>query len=236
MRDLGRDAQQELDRLLHIPDTRHPTRPYKKGDPYINAKDSIKPHGYGQSLDVVQWCNEHKILLKKGDIWWWLVRPESSAKIPKVDKTLTGSKLERAIKARELALRRIPEARIRTGYIQGLEAETRGYPRITNGIDVWIERHDGTLFKGHRQWLVWDKRARDLSKLGQPLLPKPSKMAKPSGIFYDSAVRMIANGKVEAFTAKLAAHYGSFPVLTGPLEIAAALERYMNDTSVLNTA
>lgn len=47
-----------------------------------------------------------------------------------------------------------------TGYIKGL-LMSRGYPRITNGIDVWIERPDGTLFKGHKDWLKWDRRPSD---------------------------------------------------------------------------
>src|ERR1041385_5030929 len=45
----------------------------------------------------------------------------------------------------------------RFAVINGLE-NSRGIPRISNGVEVWIERPDRTLFKGHRAWLRYDKR------------------------------------------------------------------------------
>jgi hypothetical protein len=49
----------------------------------------------------------------------------------------------------------------RQAHINGLEADDGatlvGFPRITNGIDVWMERADGTIFLGHRDSLVWHK-------------------------------------------------------------------------------
>jgi hypothetical protein len=51
----------------------------------------------------------------------------------------------------------------RTGNIIGLEG-SHGIPRITNGIDVWIERGDGSTFLGHRDWLKYDRRKADLTK------------------------------------------------------------------------
>ncbi len=45
------------------------------------------------------------------------------------------------------------------GTISGLEKSTKatGHARITNGIDIWLECADGTLFKGHRDWFVAHK-------------------------------------------------------------------------------
>jgi len=46
-----------------------------------------------------------------------------------------------------------------TGHIRGLD-NSHGTARITNGIDVWIERADGSLFKGHLAWFIKDKKPR----------------------------------------------------------------------------
>lgn len=47
----------------------------------------------------------------------------------------------------------------RPAHFHGLP-ETRGIPRITNGIDVWSELFSGKLFKGHRDNLVYERRSR----------------------------------------------------------------------------
>jgi hypothetical protein len=54
----------------------------------------------------------------------------------------------------------------RTAWIEGLEASKRahGIPRITNGVVVWMELADGTLFLGHRDWLKYDRRTANLQK------------------------------------------------------------------------
>lgn len=54
----------------------------------------------------------------------------------------------------------------RTATIQGLEKSVKahGIPRITNGVVVWMELGDGTLFLGHRDWLKYDRRTANLQK------------------------------------------------------------------------
>lgn len=44
------------------------------------------------------------------------------------------------------------------GEIQGLPG-IRGTERITNGIIVYIEKGDGTVVQGHREWFKKDKKA-----------------------------------------------------------------------------
>lgn len=46
------------------------------------------------------------------------------------------------------------------GHIRGLD-KSQGKAVITNGIDVWIERADGSLFKGHLDWFIKDKIVRE---------------------------------------------------------------------------
>jgi hypothetical protein len=45
----------------------------------------------------------------------------------------------------------------REGEIIGLPT-CRGTPRITNGVEVWIEKSDGSLFLGHQDWFQGDSR------------------------------------------------------------------------------
>lgn len=45
------------------------------------------------------------------------------------------------------------------GMINALE-RFRGIPRITNGILVYCERGDGSVFKGHLDWFVKDEKER----------------------------------------------------------------------------
>lgn len=90
----------------------------------------------------------------------------------------------------------------RTGKIVGLE-NSAGYPRITNGIDVWIERFDGSIFLGHRDWLKYDKRPFN------PNLPsikdakgKDSPVVAPVAKYLDTAKDLIKNKRVLAFLDK----------------------------------
>src|ERR1035438_9505300 len=43
------------------------------------------------------------------------------------------------------------------GQVNGLPT-TRGIPRITNGVDVWIELASGELFLGHQDWWQGERR------------------------------------------------------------------------------
>ncbi len=51
--------------------------------------------------------------------------------------------------------RMVPTKEQRMGEINAL-THSRGIPRITNGIMCWIEREDGTLYRGHWAWFVHD--------------------------------------------------------------------------------
>lgn len=45
----------------------------------------------------------------------------------------------------------------RLGEVIGLPG-SRGTPRITDGVNVWIELLDGTMFLGHQDWFKGDRR------------------------------------------------------------------------------
>ncbi len=82
---------------------------------------------FHSSQAVVDWAHSKHLTLPHNQNWWWC-NPDN-----------------------------------RTGRILGFDGnpehpdQSFGIPRITNGIDVWIERMDGTLFKGHRDWLKLDR-------------------------------------------------------------------------------
>jgi hypothetical protein len=51
----------------------------------------------------------------------------------------------------------------RPGHLQGFQTDAdghtvRGIARITNGIELWIERDNATLFKCHREWWRYDRK------------------------------------------------------------------------------
>jgi len=55
----------------------------------------------------------------------------------------------------------------RTAFIKGVP-NSNGIPRITNGIDVYIERADGTLMLGHHDWLKYNRKPRTDNSTGKP--------------------------------------------------------------------
>lgn len=71
----------------------------------------------------------------------------------------------------------------RPGHVWGLEARSdeamasRGIARLTDGIQLWIERADGSLFLGHREWWRKDRKQsgnaakikKDVVKVDKPL-------------------------------------------------------------------
>lgn len=95
---------------------------------------------------VVEWAHKHNIILPQGQHWWFI--RERQAEYTKGE-------------AKNSDLLQNPP---RTGCIQGIP-NSEGIPRITNGIDVYIERPDGTLLLGHRDNLKWDHKPKDLTKL-----------------------------------------------------------------------
>lgn len=105
---------------------------------------------------VIEWAHSHGITLPKEQHWWFI--RERQAEYAK------GTAKESDL------LENVPT----TGYIHGVP-NSNGYPRITNGIDVYIERFDGSLFLGHRDWLRWDRRAKNLEKLHDEQNPKAKK-------------------------------------------------------------
>ena len=145
----------------------HPDRGEEKMDSKTIRKE-LKQFQISQK--VVDFAHKHKIILRKGDHYWWLSDD-------------------------------------RTGYIQGLEDQTRGWPRITNGIDVWIELPDGEVFMGHRDWLKYDRRPKDFDKLAnaasEAAVRKPSKKKvtlTANDIRYAQA--LIENESVQEFAVK----------------------------------
>lgn len=90
----------------------------------------------------------------------------------------------------------------RTGKIVGLD-NSAGYPRITNGIDVWIERFDGSIFLGHRDWLKYDRRVNPASLPDlEKVKGKDSPVLKACPKYLDLAKDMIKNNRVLAFVDK----------------------------------
>ena len=71
----------------------------------------------------------------------------------------------------------------RPGHVWGLEARSdaalasRGIARLTDGIQIWIERPDGSLFLGHRQW--WRKDRKPSSNAAKAKKPSEPKVDKP---------------------------------------------------------
>ena len=82
----------------------------------------------GRDQSVIDWVHSKGITLPQNQVWWWC-NPDN-----------------------------------RTGRIVGFDGnplhpdQSFGIPRITNGIDVYIERMDGTLFLGHKDWLKLDRK------------------------------------------------------------------------------
>lgn len=155
-------------------------------------------HGFGQSVQVVEFANKHKILLNPKEMWWML------------------------------------EQGMRTGYIHGLE-NSRGIPKITNGIDVWIERADGTIFKGHRDWLKWDRKPREpreTSATGTSASVAASH--RVAARYLEHAKAILVKDGVDTFAEKYYAVTGQRAVLMldtpeeSVASIASALQTYMD--------
>jgi len=121
-----------------------------------------------------------------------------------------------------------PEGRI--AKIVGIEDTTRGIPRITNGIDVWMELHDGRIFKGHRDNLVYERR-------NATLAAKPEKAVKPKrNAFYETAEKMLANGALETFKSRYEELLGVKPLMSDEItaqELSNHIEVYMNRSLVV---
>jgi len=136
--------------------------------------------------EAINWAHYKKITLPKGQFWWWF-NPEC-----------------------------------RTGRIVGFDIETQvettkivdrsfGIPRITNGIDVWIERFDGTIFLGHRDWLIMDRRTKDEDRYDEngnlkPREKKPGKRDKalnePSAEHIRLATKIVSEKMLGSFAEK----------------------------------
>ena len=83
---------------------------------------------FTRDTNVIEFCEKHQIILAKGRQWYWCTKQTRADGTP------------------------------RWGAIIGLEKGTRGVARITNGVDVWIEREDGSLFLGHQDWFKGERR------------------------------------------------------------------------------
>lgn len=97
----------------------------------------------------------------------------------------------------------------KVGYINGLEKESVGIPRVTNGIDVWIERADGTIFVGHRDWLIYYKVQKDRAADGtRPTksAAKPTRMPTPKAL--STAIRIVNSGDLSLLKAKFEQLFG----------------------------
>lgn len=114
----------------------------------------------------------------------------------------------------------------RTGYIHGLEDESRGHPMITNGIDVWIVKLNGELFKGHRDWLVYDRRPKDAPRKGKSLA-KPT--SKPTAANLVTAQAILDAGTYEGFAAKFKdTCHEDLPTAVNVELLATYVARYLN--------
>ena len=103
----------------------------------VTERDMLKAFGgFKNAQRVVDWCHEKKITLPHNQHWWFLGNQEPG------------------------------NPKCRTARIEGFDGNnshpdaTVGHPRITNGIDVYIERADGSTLLGHRDWLIWQRRPR----------------------------------------------------------------------------
>jgi len=74
---------------------------------------------------------------------------------------------------------RRPDGSLKYGAIIGLEHK-RGVPRITNGVDVWIELEDGEMFLGHRDWWKGEKLMGTNNRIGNRASGPKAKKAKES--------------------------------------------------------
>lgn len=62
-----------------------------------------------------------------------------------------------------------------TGEIKGIPT-SRGWLTATNGIECFIKRDDGSLFRGHLDWFMADKEPSTSRQAGQRISPKMSEL------------------------------------------------------------
>jgi hypothetical protein len=113
----------------------------------------------------------------------------------------------------------------RVAHINGLGesngATLEGFPRITNGIDVWMERPDGTVFLGHRDSLVWHR-------LPPSLIAKvaPIEARQPKDRWLPQA-KQLDEESIAAFHIRYATIIGKSLSFTTTEELALCIEDYM---------
>jgi len=160
-------------------------------------RDMLKDLARFQSdQTVVDWANEHKILLDKGVFWWWLNPDEKTAKINGLDNS-------------------------------------QGIPRITNGIDVWIERGDGSVFKGHRDWLKYDRRKATNLK-DNASRPQSESKPKLAARHVQVAQQIVASGNLSLLKDRYEQVVGK-PLTIGLTveEVSGAMAEYLEKLSAL---
>jgi|ERR1043165_4725375 hypothetical protein len=82
---------------------------------------------------VVDFCHSKKIVLNPKEQWYWCRDQHHKDGSPAY------------------------------GHITGIEARNgeprlRGVARITDGVLIWVEREDGTMFQGHRDWFKVERK------------------------------------------------------------------------------
>jgi len=123
-----------------------------------------------------------------------------------------------------------PENRVAT--LHALEGTTRGIPRITNGIDVWLELPDGRPFLGHRDNLKWERRGAPLTlKSQQPKEPKTKASKATRNLYQETADKMTESARKVFYTKYEAATGRQVPPNRS---LASLIEEYMNAISILN--